>query len=56
MKYLPRPYHLVPITLADLLATALISYGLLYIPVSTFLMLRHGGVWRILLSLATSYE
>lgn len=34
--------HLVPVTLADMLATALISFGLLYVPVSTFLMLRHG--------------
>ena len=41
-KLLVTLLHLVPITLADLLATALISYGLLYVPVSTFLMLRHG--------------
>lgn len=33
--------HLVPITLADLLATALMSFGLLHVSISTFLMLRH---------------
>ena len=39
---LPALLGLVPITLADLVATALISYGLLHVPLSTFLMLRHG--------------
>lgn len=39
---LPALFGLVPITLADLVATALISYGLLHVPLSTFLMLRHG--------------